>query len=199
MNPMVCAGCGAWAARPAVRDGCWVCASCGHLEPWRTPPVHVLTGPSGTGKSTVGRLLQVKLAGRAQVLEQDVLWVDGLRETAAFRGTWLRMLAMLNQAGGPPVLLCGTVVPPEFDTLPERALLGEIRYLALVCEPSVLRARLSARPAWRGWDDERRIVEMLEFDGWLRANAAAMGVDLVDTTSVAADETATVVADWFRR
>lgn len=195
---MVCAGCGAWADRPVVRDGTWVCRDCGHLEPWRTPVVHVLTGPSGTGKSTVGRLLQVALTGRAQVLEQDVLWVDGLRSTPAFRGTWLRMLAMLNQAGGPPVVLCGTVVPPEFDDLPERALLGDIRYLALVCEPSVLRERLRARPAWRGWADEARIDEMVEFAEWVRENAATMGISLVDTTSAPVADTAAAVEDWVR-
>lgn len=193
---MVCAGCGAWADRPLVREGQWVCRACGHHEPWRTPPVYALTGASGTGKSTVGRLLRATLAGRAQVLEQDVLWVAGLRETTTFRGTWLRMLAMLNQVGGTPVLLCGTVVPPEFDELPERALLGEIRYLALVCEPSVLRARLAARPAWRGWADERRVVEMLEFDEWLRANASTIGVELVDTTSATPEDTANAVAAW---
>ena len=107
------------------------------------------------------------------------------------------MLAMLNQAGGPPILLCGTVVPPEFDPLPERALLGEIRYLALVCEPSALRARSAARPAWRGWHDDERVVEMLEFYAWLRANAVSMGVNTVDTTTATVAETATAVADWF--
>jgi hypothetical protein len=55
------------------------------------------------------------------VLEQDVLWVDALRDPdddyGAFRRTWLRMIAMLNQ-GGRPVVLCGTVWPPELEHRP---------------------------------------------------------------------------------
>ena len=51
----------------------------------------------------------------------------------AFRSVWLRMAAMIHQSGR-PVVLCGTVVPPEFEDLPERVFFSDIHYLALVGE-----------------------------------------------------------------
>ncbi|WP_084012416.1 AAA family ATPase, partial [Thermobifida halotolerans] len=159
-----------------------------------------MTGPSGTGKSTVGRLLTEWLSDRYVVLEQDVLWVAGLRDAShdhrTFRSTWLRMIAMIHQSGR-PVVLCGTVVPPEFEPLPERALFSEIRYLSLMCDPDVLAERLRARPAWREWD-EPRIAEMLEYAEWIRANAATMSppMSLLDTTNAPVEETAKAVCSW---
>jgi hypothetical protein len=130
-----------------------------------------------------------------------VLWTAGLRDDVdghpAFRATWLRMAAMIAQ-NGRPVVLCGTVVPPEFEPLPERVLFSGIHYLALAAEPEVLAARLRARPAWRGWD-EPRIAESLEFNDWLRKHAATLRppVRLFDTTAAPLEASVDHVVSWF--
>jgi hypothetical protein len=184
----ICPACGDRAARPLAEGAKLICVCCGHRWPFRRLPLFALTGPSGAGKSTVGPLLAARLAERVVLVEQDVLWIDGLRDDVdghpAFRSVWLRMAAMIHQSGR-PVVLCGTVVPPEFEDLPERVFFSDIHYLALVGQPSALRTRLRARPAWREWD-EPRIAEMLEFNDWLHTNAATTSppVRLFDTTHV---------------
>ncbi|GAA1754065.1 MULTISPECIES: AAA family ATPase [Streptomonospora] len=208
MNPLICARCGEFTDRPHVdaddpTGAVLCCARCGHREPFRRLPLLCVTGPSGTGKSTVARLLLESLSQRFVVLEQDLLWTGGLRDSDTehplFRTTWLRTAAMIQQ-NGRPVVLCGTVVPPEFEALPERALFSEIRYLALMCDPGVLAARLRARPAWRQWD-EPRIAEMLDYARWVEETAHEMDppVDLLDTTGVPAERTAEEVARWALR
>lgn len=180
-----------------------VCAVCGHRAPFRRLPLLALTGPSAAGKSTVGPELARRLAGDVVVLEQDVLWAGGLRDDVdghpVFRSTWLRMAAMIHQSGR-PVVLCGTVVPPEFEPLPERLFFSGIHYLALVADSEVLARRLRARPAWREWD-EPRIAEMLEFNEWLRRDASILSppVELFDTTTASLAESVEHAERWVRR
>ncbi|GAB3957880.1 nucleoside kinase [Actinoallomurus acanthiterrae] len=198
MNPLICVRCEARADSPQViaEPPVVVCAACGHRQPFVRLPLWSLTGPSGCGKSTVARLLVERLGGRFVILEQDVLWQAGLHDPVRFRSAWLAMAAMIQQ-NGRPVPLCGTVVPPEFEPLPERALFTEIRYLALTCDQDVLATRLRARPAWREWS-EPRIAEMLEYNAWVRAEAASMApaVRLLDTTNATIDATADQVCAW---
>ena len=149
----ICPACGDRAQRPAVEEERLVCAACGHRAAFHRLPLFALTGPSGAWQVHGGAQLARRLSGEVVVLEQDVLWTGGLRDDVdghpRFRSTWLRMAAMIHQSGR-PVVLCGTVVPPEFEPLPERVFFADIHYLALVAEPEVLTRRLRARPAWRG-------------------------------------------------
>jgi hypothetical protein len=151
----------------------------------------------------VARALLPRLSDRVVVLEQDVLWLpelsDPTNEHRLFRSTWLRLAAMIGQSGR-PVLLCGTVVPPELEPLPERALFSAVHYLALTCRPDVLAQRLRARPAWREWD-EPRIAEMLDYAEWLATSAATLSppVALLDTTDSSVDATAREVCGWPAR
>jgi broad-specificity NMP kinase len=201
----VCVGCGGWLEPPVVApgDSVLVCQACGHRQPFRRLPLFALTGPSGAGKSTVARLLGPALAGRAVVLEQDVLWTAGLTDPTndyrQFRSTWLRMAGMVHQSGR-PVVLSGTVVPAQFEQCPQRVFVGDIHYLGLVCEPGLLRERLRTRPAWRGWD-EARIEETLRFNDWVRTNGPTLDppVELLDTTALPLEETVRAVAAWVDR
>jgi broad-specificity NMP kinase len=200
----ICMRCGVRMDVPVVPadEAVVVCQECGHRQPFLRLPMFALTGPSGTGKSTIGRMLTAELRDQVVVLEQDVLWTAGLRDPyndfQLFRATWLRMVGMIHQSGR-PVLLCGTVVPVQFEECPERVLVGDIRYLALTCDRDVMRERLRARPAWREWD-EPRINEMLEFNDWVRREAATMKppMSLLDTTHRAVEDTAREVAVWVR-
>jgi broad-specificity NMP kinase len=199
VNPLICVGCGARAQRPRVDPGvpALVCATCDHRQPFQWLPMWSLTGPSGTGKSTVAQLLLDRLADRYVVVEQDVLWQAGLRDPVGFRSAWLAMAAMIQQSGR-SVVLCGTVVPSEFESLPERVLFPEIHYLGLTCDRDVLAQRLRARPAWREWS-EPRIAETLQFNDWIRGEAERMSppMRLVDTTSASVESVAEQVCAWI--
>ena len=205
----ICLGCCARFTDPVVEPPVGgtdapvpVCAECGRRRPFRRLPLFALTGPSGAGSSTVARLLPGGLADVAVVVEQDVLWTAGLQDPAddfaAFRRAWLRVAAL--STSGRPVVLVGSVGPEQFERRPERAVVGEIPHLALVADPDVLRSRLRARPARRGWD-EPRIAEAVRFDDWLRRTAPTLDppVELLDTTRRALDETARRVVERVRR
>ncbi|MGQ0774641.1 MAG: AAA family ATPase [Pseudonocardiales bacterium] len=207
MNPLICGRCGCLVDLPPLGQASTaeslICGGCGHKQIFARQPLFCLTGPSGTGKSTVARMLAPRLSDRFVVLEQDVLWVPELRdptdEHRLFRSTWLRLAAMIGQSGR-PVLLCGTVVPPELEPLPERALFSTVHYLALMCHPDVLARRLRARPAWREWD-EPRIAEMLDYAEWLGTSATTLSppVSLLNTTHCTVEATAQEVCGWLAR
>lgn len=202
---MICPRCGERNDVPQVdpAEPVIICGTCSHREPFRRLPLFVLTGASGTGKSTVGRLLPDRLAGQVVVLEQDLLWINGLRDPdddfAALRQTWLRLAAAIHQHGR-SVLLCGTVVPDQFERRPERALFAEVRYLALVGISEQLSQCLDKRPAWRQWSPSR-IKEMVEFNDWIRDNAphTEPPMELLETADRSAAQTADDVAAWISR
>jgi hypothetical protein len=132
--------------------------------------------------------------------EQDLLWLpdqlDPANEHRQFRRLWLRLVAALHQ-NGRPVLLCGTVVSGQLEACPERRLVGEIHYLALVCDDAELENRLRARPAWRAWTEEK-VARMMAFNRWVKRNAATTTppMELLDTSGHSMQDSAARVQAW---
>jgi hypothetical protein len=108
------------------------------------------------------------------------------------------MASLSGRQNGRPVLLCGSVVPPELEPLPERALFSSVHYLALTCRSDVLAQRLRARPAWREWD-KPRIAEMLDYAEWLSINAATLNppVSLLDAATRSVETIARDICNWL--
>jgi AAA domain len=196
-----CDRCDQWSEDLRVAEGApaLICPSCGHRRPFTRLPLLALTGPSAAGKSAVGTVLTGRLR-QCLVLEQDLLWLpdqlDPADEHRQFRRLWLRLVAALHQ-NGRPVLLCGTVVPSQLEACPERPLVGDIHYLALVCDDAELQARLRARPAWRGWTDDK-VARMRAFNQWVKDNAATTTppMELLDTTGHTVADSAAAVRAW---
>lgn len=178
-----------------------VCA-CGYRHRITLRPLLLVTGASGTGKSTIAVLLAGSFTDMV-VLDQDILWgpeMDTPHDNwRRFRSLWLRLAANIAQSGS-PLLLFGSCDPDQYEALPERRYVGPIHTLALVCDDDELGRRLTARPGWRGSGEVAFIASMLHFNHALRALAARRPerVARLDTTCVAPTESASHVAAWAR-
>jgi hypothetical protein len=199
----VCPGCGAYTPEKRIdAAGPYaVCPECGYAQPFLRLPLFVITGASGAGKTAaclgvVGRLRD------CVALDTDILWgpewdapADGYRR---YRATWLRLALNIGQ-NGRPVALFGTALPEQIEPLPERRYFATVHYLALVCDAATLRARLEARPAWRGAGAPEFVARMVAFNEWLRRRAHATDprMDLYDTSGRDLRATADAVAAWI--
>lgn len=180
-----------------------ICPSCHYAHRFLRQPLFIITGASGTGKSTACLAL-VLILNECVVLEADILWgmvqatpEDNYRD---YRNTWLRLAKNIGQAGR-PVVLCGTAIPEQFETCLERRYFSTLHYLAMVCDDSVLAERLQQRPAWRQSDSAAFVERMLEFNSWLKANAGKTNppMTLHDTGHRLPAETIEEVAGWIRQ
>lgn len=200
----VCGRCGLWQPdRNVVNAGLtWAtagCTDCGHAERFRKLPLFVVSGPSGGGKSTVSRALPSLLPNHV-VLESDLLWgAVGTDPEGAYESAWLRVVAGIHQADR-SVVLCGTLMPDNLESRPERRYIGPIHMLQLVCDPDELAARLRARPAWRQTSDDAFIARHIEFQEWILREGAKPNppFTVVDTTAASPALTAAAVAVWVQ-
>jgi hypothetical protein len=99
-----------------------VCPICHHRHPFAWLPLFVVSGASGTGKSTVCLHLPAALP-ECVAMETDILLGqvtatpdDNYR---SYRNAWLRIAKNIGQ-GGRPVVLCGTALPDQIEPCPER-------------------------------------------------------------------------------
>src|SRR5436309_2944538 len=138
------------------------------------PPAFSHYRPSGTGKTSICLEL-ISLLPECMVLESDILWgaVPASSENNYwdYRNLWLRLAKNIGQSGR-PVILCGTAIPEQFETCPERRYFSTLHYLALVCEDQLLAERLKQRPAWRYSGSAENIEDMLRFNRWLKDHAS---------------------------
>lgn len=177
-----------------------VCPECAYEHPFLRLPLLVVTGASGTGKSTV----LLKLAGIAHdfvCLDSDILWRDEFNKPdddyMDYRNVWLRMVKNIAQSGR-PVVLFGSSTPGQFERCHERRYIGDIKYLALTCSDLELERRLKARPNWRNSGSDETIVRMKQFNKWLGENAADCGMHVIDTTPLTVEESANATLQWMR-
>jgi hypothetical protein len=162
------------------------------------PPLFIVTGTMGAGKSATAELLPPLLA---ECVVFDIDWaIASLGMVAgspipehppAWPGvndTWLSIAAAIGRAGRPTVL-CGPFTPSDLADLPSFAGVGEIHWLLLDCADDVLRARLSAR-TW----ELRAIDEALRDAFEMRE----LGCRTVRTDTDAPEVVASHIVRWVR-
>ena len=200
----VCPGCGRYSDEKGIDPSgpFAICRYCGHRQRFVRLPLFIVTGASGTGKTSTA--LRLAADTRDYVcLDGDVLWrsefdapEDGYQR---FRNLSLRIAKNVAQAGRPVVLMVGGI-PEQFEACPERRYFSELHYLALVCDDEVLIGRLTARPAWRKSGFEAYIGQERRFNAWLRENGpnTLPPMALLETTAISEEDTARRVAEWIR-
>ncbi len=200
----VCEGCGALRADKTVDEAASVavCPECGHRHAFVRAPLMLVTGASGSGKSTVSRRLASVMTD-VVILDDDILWSAHFeREPQQFFETWLRLCKNIAQAGRPVVLFgAGSGVPENLADCVERRYFSRLHYLALTCDDDVLAARLRARPAWRRSGGEAYVADHVSFNRWFKEHGASATppIELVDNSAADVDATAAAVRDWIRR
>lgn len=200
----VCARYGEYSEAKVVETaGSWaVCPFCGYRRPFARLSLFVISGASGAGKTTVCREIVPRLPD-CVCMETDILWrpefntpEDGFR---AYREMWLRVAYNIGQSGR-PVVLFGSGEPDQWEHCVARRYFAGIHYLALVCDPSMLEARLRARPEWRGAGTDDFVERMLEYNGWLSQHARSTHppMTLLDTSTISVHESVERTAAWIR-
>ncbi len=202
----VCPSCGQYAVEKEIRPSgpgraLAVCPACGHAHPFAYLPLFVITGASGAGKSSL--CLPAAACDRARVhLETDILWgalpASAEDDYAAYHGHWLRLARNIAQAGR-PVVLYNSSHPGQLENSPERRYFSHVYFLALVCAPETLAARLRARPAWRASSSAGFIEGMLAYNAWFQAQGALPNapLDLLDTTGQTPAQTLAALLAWL--
>jgi len=183
-----------------------ICPECGHPHPFLYQPLLIISGASGTGKSTVCN----RLVGHYQdavLLDSDILWRDAFNNPKDnyrdYFETWLRVSKNITQSGRPVVLFgAGLGVPENLEGCIERRYFSSIRYLALVCSDDILCERLEQRPAWRGTRDQKFIEEQQRFNQWFINYSNSndqQPIKILDTSRKSIIETTEEVEDWIRK
>jgi len=171
------------------------CPDCSSTEPSLVAPLFVVTGASGSGKSTVFPVLSNVLSECAVF---DVDWlIDPLKRITPdkgvdwenFRDAWLSVAHGVAQSGRATVLL-GPVFAEQLEASPARRWIGPIHYAVLHCADATRRARLQNRPIWRA----RQIEENVSFARYLREHAELS----VSTDELTPVQVAGELAEWVR-
>jgi hypothetical protein len=199
----VCDACGAYRVDKIVdasQDHA-TCPECGHEHPFIRSPLAIVSGASGSGKTTVLRRIQATMSDFV-TLDGDILWGPHFENDARlFFETWLRVCKNVAQAGRPVVLGgAGMGGPGNLESCVERRYFSSLHYVALVCDDAVLAERLRGRPAWRRSGSNEYVDEHVRFNRWFKTRGplSSPPIDLIDTTTESVDQTTGRVVSWIR-
>ena len=201
----ICLNCGVYHADQIIDPAgpYAICPECRHKRPFQWLPLLIVSGASGTGKSTVCQALTGKLV-EVVPLDSDILWNPAFNTPeSGYRNyfeTWLRVCMNISQAGRPVVLFgAGVGVPDNIEVCVGRRYFPAVHYLALTCEEDILVERLSNRPAWRHSSDPANLREQIQFNQWFKTNGniTVPPIDLLDTTAASPQETLQQAIAWI--
>lgn len=169
------------------------------MKPTKKLPLFCITGASCVGKTTVCNEL-FKNEKDYIVLESDITWNDIYNtpedDYRAYRRMWAKLCANISQIGLPCVV-CGSCVPKQFESLPERELFSEIHYLAVVCGDETMVHRMTVG---RNVTDEKWIASSMHFNDWLKEkhDKTRPNIHLLDTTNLTPEQAAEYVDRWIK-
>jgi ribose 1,5-bisphosphokinase PhnN len=172
--PFTCEACGRGSVFPdlipAVGD-MLRCPQCGAERPFVRPPLLIVTGTSGIGKSTLCARLAGTIHG-AVLLDADILSEDLISVASSnhdYPAFWLSMMRLAHE------LAQNNVVVVYFSVmLPEQVLANSdvlsyfesVDFLCLTCAPDILRARFAGRGG--------NAVATDDIDVWLDFNSTLL-------------------------
>ncbi|MDR6723630.1 broad-specificity NMP kinase [Paenibacillus amylolyticus] len=152
-------------------------------------PLFVVTGASGTGKTTICALVRESLP-EFDVFDMDI--IDNVDWQIA-KANWLRIAYSISLSGRGTVL-CGTMVPENIESADHKDKFETIHYINLHCDDETRAARLLAR----GWGNEA-VQEHKNFANWLVQNASVAftpPMPTINTSELAPEEVAKEIKDW---
>ncbi|MBN2394784.1 MAG: AAA family ATPase [Anaerolineae bacterium] len=201
----VCHQCGLYRADKTIDPAgpYAICPECGYKHTFRYLPLLIVSGASGTGKSTICNELVGHFTD-AVLLDSDILWCPAFNnpenDYRDFFEIWLRMSKNIGQSGQPVVLFgAGAGVPGNIEPCVERRYFSAVHYLALTCDDDILTARLRARPQWRASADDAFSQTQIDFNRWFRETGPTLDppITTLDTTHSVTEETVKQVAHWI--
>ncbi len=197
--PVTCEACGGRSDLIPATGRVLRCPRCKDERPFFRPPLLVVTGTAGIGKSTLCARLAGTIPGAvlldADIHAEDLVSVVGPNED--YPAFWRSMLRLAHElAQNDVVVVYFAVMLPEqlLANRDELAYFESVHFLCLTCPPDALRGRLARRV---GREGGANADVWLDFDAKLTAAAGVEPNASVLDTDRPIDEVEQHVRRWI--
>ncbi len=156
-------------------------------------PLFIITGASGTGKTTVVPDLRESLPN-FDVFDTDEIFSD-VGDWQKLKNIWVKIASNIA-AGNRMTVLCGTMMPWDVEKCDNYNDFCTVFYMNLHCQDEVREKRLRER----GWNNEL-IQEHKNFAKWLLENADkaySPPMDVINTSDSSPKEVAFQITEWIK-